>query len=355
MAAAQYLDRREIWWQDWPVAQRDHGTACVSCHTVLPYALGRPSLRKALGEQGPSAPERTMLAYITKRVSLWNEVKPFYQDDRDGPGNTPGSRTTEAILNALILARYDAQQGHLSDLTRTAFNAVWPLQFKQGHLSDLTRTAFGEIWPLQLPLGENAGAWNWLNFHGAPWESNESPYWGTTLVALAVGMAPDHYADDPKIQKNVELLRSYLKREYAAQPLVNKIVVLWASARLPGPLTTEERGTLIDAISSKQQKDGGWSLSTLGKWKRHDGTPLDRRSDGCATGLTVLALEEAGAGRNQPLVKRGIAWLLENQNKSEGLWPAYSLNNQRDPASQIGHFMSDAATGYAVLALEKSR
>ena len=32
-AAARYLDSRQSWWQDWPHAQKDHGTVCVSCHT----------------------------------------------------------------------------------------------------------------------------------------------------------------------------------------------------------------------------------------------------------------------------------------------------------------------------------
>src|SRR6201986_4241267 len=69
--AAEYLDSREVWWQKWPAAKRDHGTICISCHTVLPYALARPVLRRELGESAMSAPEKTMTESVEKRVSNW--------------------------------------------------------------------------------------------------------------------------------------------------------------------------------------------------------------------------------------------------------------------------------------------
>ena len=50
-SAAAYLDQRLSWWVTWKTAERDHGTFCISCHTALPYALGRPSLRAALRAQ----------------------------------------------------------------------------------------------------------------------------------------------------------------------------------------------------------------------------------------------------------------------------------------------------------------
>src|SRR6476660_3754713 len=79
-AAASYLDSRLDWWEHWPNAARDHDTQCVSCHTALPYALARPALQRALEEPEMPAPERMMLAYVTKRVRLWKEVEPFYSD-----------------------------------------------------------------------------------------------------------------------------------------------------------------------------------------------------------------------------------------------------------------------------------
>ena len=72
-AAARYLDARQTWWQGWDRAKKDHDTTCISCHTVLPYALGRPALRRALGETGKSPAEQTMLASVEKRVRLWDE------------------------------------------------------------------------------------------------------------------------------------------------------------------------------------------------------------------------------------------------------------------------------------------
>ena len=332
-AAAAYLDGRLGWWMGWPAAARDHETFCVSCHTVAPYALARPALRAALAEQAPSPVERKLLANVTKRVRMWKEVEPFYPDETRGVPKTAESRGTESILNALILASYDVPTGSLSPDTRLALDNMWAQQLK---------------------TGEAKGAWSWLQFHNSPWEG-DSQYYGATLAAIAAGTAPGNYGSVPEIQSWMELLREYLVRERDSQNLIDRVILLWASTKVPGLLTREQQKSIIDEALSKQQADGGFSLSSfVGAWKRRDDTPLETRSDGYATGVVTYVLLQAGVTRDQPQLKRGLAWLMLNQNKTEGRWLAYSLNKQRDLSSDVGRFMSDAATAYAVLALERA-
>jgi squalene-hopene/tetraprenyl-beta-curcumene cyclase len=332
-AAAAYLDRRQSWWMEWPRAQRDHQTFCVSCHTAVPYALSRSALRTALAEQAPSPNERRLLASVTKRVGLWNEVEPFYKDADRGPYKSVESRGTESVLNALILSSRDAQSGQLSNDAHTAFENMWAEQ--------------------QI-AGKQKGAWLWLRFNNEPWEADDSDYFGATLAAVAVGIAPGNYSATHEVQTNLKLLREYLNREFAAQTTINRVLLLWAAAKLPGLLEPDRQKAVVAELLEKQQADGGWSLSSLsGDWKRADGTSQETTSDGYATGLITFALQRAGISPENAKLKRGLAWLTANQDKTEGSWTAYSLNKSKPNhiSPETALFMNDAATSYAVLSL----
>ena len=345
-AAATYLDQREAWWMGWKVAARDHETFCVSCHTVLPYALSRASLRAGLADQVPTANEQRLLDNVRKRVRLWKEVSPYYGDQDYGANKAAESRGTEAVLNALILAVNDARLGQLSDDTRAAFD---------------------DMWALQQTTGEKKGAWRWLDFGLKPWEARDSQYFGAALAALAVGVAPQNYRSTSNIQNNVQLLRAYLDREYLTQSSFDRMVLLYASTKLPNLIEPARRESIIREVLSKQLEDGGWSLSSLKRtwrgstvrsyvlsWIRQDGTPVERKSDGYATGLALFVLQQEVTARENAQVAQGLTWLVRNQSKTDGSWPAYSLNKSRNPSSNVGHFMSDAATAYAALALTEA-
>ena len=258
----------------------------------------------------PTATEQALIDNVTTRVRAWEEIGPYYTDERFGVPKTKQSRGTESILNAFVLARYDALSGTLSDDARLAFD---------------------HLWAMQEQTGEEKGGWPWLVFGLQPWESDDSPFYGAALAAVAVGMAPDDYASAPDVQERLDLLRGYFSRHYETQPLFNRMTLLWASATVPGILDGGQQQRLVDEVFEKQREDGGWSLTSLGTWKRRDDTELDTKSD--------------------DRLQRGLDWLRQSQDGAEGSWPATSLNRDRDPMSDRGRFMRDVATAYAVLAL----
>jgi squalene-hopene/tetraprenyl-beta-curcumene cyclase len=277
---------------------------------------------------------------VITRVRLWNEIKPFYADNK-----ALQSRGTESVLNALILASVDARNNALCMDTRTAFKNMWALQRK---------------------TGDESGAWPWLNLGNEPFEANDSVFYGAALAALAVGTAPDDFQKWPEIQQNVNLLRDYLDRTYSRQSLSNQAVLLWASTKLPDLLSPRQQISIVDSLLSKQQSDGGWNLSSLGwtwrgsglKWLvklslRSENPPVGGKSDGYATGMIAYVLAQYGLPRDNDHLQRAINWLECSQSKSDGRWLGYSMNHSREqPPTEL--FMSDAATAYAVLALTAS-
>jgi squalene-hopene/tetraprenyl-beta-curcumene cyclase len=332
-AAAAYLDGRANWWTTWPNAARDRGTYCMSCHTTLPYALARPALRDLLGERAPSAAEDKILGNLLTRARIWREIEPWYPDQTRGIPKTSESRAIESVMNALLLGRRDAPTGTMSEDTRTAFGVMWSLQMK---------------------TGPETGAWTWLNFKMEPWESPNSPYFGASMAALAVASAPEGYSAAPEIAERLTALGAYFQKQHGSVSLLNQLTALWATSRIPSLLTDAQRKATVDAAFAAQQPDGGWSTVTIGAYKRMDQSESDTRTDGYATALATLALQAAGVPAGDPRLSKGLAWLKSNQDRTTGRWRAVSPNKQRDPESDPGKFMSDAATAYAVMSLTYS-
>ncbi len=350
--ATKYLDEREKAWFEFNGADRGEGvnkTTCISCHSVVPFALARPALRKLAGVSRPTEYEQKILDRTRKRVAHWKELdspqfRLFYDFDEPKKKESWG---TEAVLNALILAFDDHYQG-------------------RDKPSDSTKQAFVNLWQVQVTDGENKGSWDWLNFGLEPWESEGARYFGSALAAIAIGTAPGGYVslasprrqpgEQTEIDKRVSMLRTYLRSHLSEQNLNNRIWALWASAKLEGLLSKEEQKEIIDQVLEKQQEDGGWRLFSLGNFRPIPENPST--SDGYATGLILHVLKTAGVGKDHPKVSRGLNWLRANQ-KPSGVWAGISLNKKRDPEStdpgkaHTGKFMQDAATAYAVLALSE--
>ena len=85
--------------------------------------------------------------------------------------------------------------------------------------------------------------------------------------------------------------------------------MLWAASKIPDLITPEEHDAIVKQLLALQRPDGGWSLPSLGDWKREDGTPNDRAgapSDGYGTGLVTYVLRQTGLSVEDPVIARAV-------------------------------------------------
>jgi hypothetical protein len=347
VAAAKYLDdRMDLWFMKAKKLRtgRD-STSCTSCHTVVPYVMARPMLRKATGASQATPQESRLLDEAIRRVDTYGNQEPFYKDKDEQ------SFGTEAVLNLFILASADARQNRQTG-------------------SGPTRKALDELWKEQRA----DGAWEWLDFGLEPYESTDSTYYGAALAAMAVGTATGYSGGSVEnASMGVGKMRSYLRTNYADQNLYNRTWMLLASTRLAGLLNSDQTDALTSDLQRKQNPDGGWSLYKLGPWTWSKSGPpygpegkpdvtLLSKSDAYATGLIAYVLRQAGLPASHPAVRRATDWLEANQREVQidqshwKCWRTYSLNYDHEHGGDDGGawrrmFMSDAATAFAALAL----
>jgi squalene-hopene/tetraprenyl-beta-curcumene cyclase len=304
---ADFLDTVTLSWM--------RSNQCFSCHTGYPYLLARTSL----GDP-KSAGLLEARKFLEDRVAAWDK-------GGKGKGYLKGEGVieltegvTEVVAIAATLALHDGQT--------------------TGKLQPATRTALARMWELQ----QADGSWTWNKEDLAPLEYDD--YYGAVYAALGVGHAPEGYAQSQAARDGVVRLRRYFEKTPAPN-LHHKTYLLWASLALDGLMDKDERERTLKALLALQREDGGWSLPSLGAWKRNDGKPQDRDapSDGYATGLVLYALRQAGVAATEKPIQRGVAWLKANQRES-GRWFTRSLN--RDSR----HYISNAGTAFAILALK---
>jgi squalene-hopene/tetraprenyl-beta-curcumene cyclase len=299
--AGEYLDGVAMAW----LREKN----CASCHTSYPFLMARPML----GD--PKAPALLhMRKFLEDRVANW---------DSGGKGKgLPEERDeawTEIVATAATLAFDDARTtGKLHPLTRQALDRMWTIQ-------------------------EADGAWDW-NKHSLPPQEFDD-YYGAVYAALGVGHAPDDYARGESAKEGLAKLRQYLAKTPPPN-LHHRTMLLWASLKLDGLMTSAEREQTIKDLLALQREDGGWNLPSLGDWKRLSGKPNDKQapSDGYATGLVLYVLKQAGMTETKE-IRRGVNWLATNQRAS-GRWFTRSVNADR------AHYLTNAGTAYAVMALK---
>jgi squalene-hopene/tetraprenyl-beta-curcumene cyclase len=295
---AAFLDETGLAWT------RQH--RCGTCHTNYPYLIARPALKD---RDAPAMAE--VRGFFEGRVAHWDDAEKAAKPRWDA----------EVVATATALA--------LNDAATT------------GRLHPLTRKALDRTWTLQKP----GGGFDWLKCDWPPYEHDD--YFGAIVAVLGAGHAPEGYSRSPAAQPGLERLRGYFARN-PPPDLHHATMLLWASTRLDGLMTAEQRGETIARLRAIQRPDGGWNLPSLGHWRRRDGSPNDPQapSDGYATGLAVFVLRRAGVEASDPAIRRGVAW-LESHQRASGRWFTRSVNTDKY------HYITHAGTAFAALALQE--
>ncbi|NND95805.1 MAG: squalene--hopene cyclase [Pirellulaceae bacterium] len=296
--AAEYLDRSALNWQK--------TKKCATCHTNLFYLAARPALKSFLSDSG-----EVRSLYEDYRLTRWRKKKPT-----ENQGFWP-------IVVGAGLTMNDAQTtGELSTVAREVLDMMWTVQ-------------------------RDDGGWRWPDCDYAPMEIDD--HYGVTVAALAVGIAPDGYAQSPQAQAGLQKVREYFSRN-PPKSLHHRAMLAWCSVRIDDIASESDRRQTLEQLLALQLPDGGWSTSSLlSDWDglaRDDGQPLDTKtSDGYATGLVIVIARELGVFADDSRLQRGVGWLRCNQRAS-GKWFT------RSPVNDCGNLISNVGSAYAVLALQ---
>jgi squalene-hopene/tetraprenyl-beta-curcumene cyclase len=209
-----------------------------------------------------------------------------------------------------------------------------------GKLDPATKAALDKVWTVQQP----DGSWKWPDCSWPPLEHDQ--FYSVAYVAVAVAMAPDNYRETRAAKAGLEKIRGYLKANPTTE-LHHKATLLWASTKIDGLLSDQEKQATVAELRKLQLPDGGWNLPALGPYPMRRGNipnPMDV-SDGYATGFVTFVLRQTGVPANDPALLKSVEWLKKNQRES-GRWFTQS------PGGSKAQYVTNVGTAFAVLALD---
>lgn len=310
--ATEYLEQGSVAWNG--------EKKCVSCHTNGTYMVTRPALSDSLGQP----PETTRQFFLSSLTQLQEEKRDRLKQS---------TRPAQVIYVAAGLAEWDAHITHtLSEETERALELMFEIQSENGTWGSL------DCWP--------------------PFESDS--FHEATVAAMAAATAPGWLqkvaaSDNQELKTAVERLKAWLRTENPPHDY-GRTLLLWASSRMTDLLTPEQKQELVEVLKKHQRADGGWSIRTFAAPEAWGGGNRAEKlksepefsnpdSDGHMTGLAIIVLRESGVAADDAGIRRGIAWLKENQRES-GRWWTRSLN------TDSWHFITYSGTAYPLLALQ---
>jgi squalene-hopene/tetraprenyl-beta-curcumene cyclase len=299
-AAAKYLDDGALYW----VREK----SCLACHSTGVYMVERSALTKQLGK-----PSEEVLRDFIKSVP-------------EAPGKPGDGGAANSIWRSLGLASWDKHvEGKLSAHTERSLRHTVMI------LPD--DAMYGTIKLIEIPY-------------------ITTRFEHTVQAMRAMVTAPGWLAGlkEPELVSRVERIKKYLREH---QPIndYELALKLQLANLMPELVSKEEREAAIAMLWGKQLPNGGWStrrMSDLMKWRLEVHPATSRQawkeamdptvvkliqnlpdaanpgSDPYMTAFAIVLLRESGVPADDARIRRGVAWLKENQRVT-GRWWMHSL------------------------------
>ena len=230
--AARYIDRAALTWQK--------QKKCATCHTNMGYLFARPALAGVLKDSG-EVREFYIKSYLKGR---WAKKMPT-----ENQGFWP------IVVGAGLTINDVQTTGKLSDEARQVLDIMWTVQREDG-------------------------GWRWPDCDYAPMEIDD--HYGVTVAALAVGIAPDGYAETASRRKRV--IAGDARKFFENDPRRSRCITVrcWPgcrSASMASSTQSSAKKRWRELARACRTHDGGWSTAAfLTDWKggieRKDGEPL---------------------------------------------------------------------------------
>ena len=171
--AIHFLDSAALQWQK----QRK----CFTCHTNLAYLYARPT--------------------VSSDTRAHKEVRRFAEELIEKRWPTKGPRWDAEVVGvaAALAVNDEASTGELHRTTKVALDRMWTVQREDG-------------------------GWDWLKCNWPPFEHDD--HYGVTLAAIAVGAAPNRYAQGDVAQKGIAGIRKYLSN-HPSENFHHRAMTLW--------------------------------------------------------------------------------------------------------------------------------
>ena len=138
--------------------------------------------------------------------------------------DAPAHREVRKFAEELVTKRWEENGPRWdAEVVATAAALAYNDAATTDKLHAVTRTALDRMWTVQ----RDDGGWNWLKCDWPPMESDD--HYGASLAAVAVGVAPEKYAETKQAKAGIEKLKQYLKAN-PPPTMHHKAMLLWAAS-----------------------------------------------------------------------------------------------------------------------------